>query len=364
MSNNKENSKNINLLRLQLTVCNSSAAHNGFTINTYKKYNITVCSLYKSEIQLPKRLIYYSGNGKIVKYLSLLKKLILNGSYDIIHAHTVHVAFLFIIVSIIYDYRILNKTVFTVHNSYDNYKFRNKILFYLINLFFSKIIYCSRSSFLSFPNNVLKNNNKNIIISNGVNIDKILSYTNLLIKKNNNFNIIVLGRLVELKNPYKILNAFNLVNNCTKNVQLTFIGDGPLLKNLMRQKHDNIIFKGLIDRNMVYEELHRSDLFVSMSRTEGLPVAVLEAMAAALPVILSDINPHREIAGELTNIDFVPLDTDENYLKEVLLKYINKTDTTLNNIGEANQTHIKNKFSLETMLLNYENIYMEIIGSS
>lgn len=61
---------------------------------------------------------------------------------------------------------------------------------------------------------------------------------------------------------------------------------------------------GLIARENVYEHLSSADVFVFASRGEGLPVAVLEAMACRCPVVLSDIPPHREVAA---GSDFIPL---------------------------------------------------------
>ena len=57
------NKKKINLLRLQLNVCSSSAPHNNFTLSTKDIYNITVCSFDEPELDTPKNIkIYHRHN--------------------------------------------------------------------------------------------------------------------------------------------------------------------------------------------------------------------------------------------------------------------------------------------------------------
>ena len=66
----------------------------------------------------------------------------------------------------------------------------------------------------------------------------------------------------------------------------------PACQQLARNKK-NIVLPGLVHN--VNDYLRAADQFVSASHAEGMPNAVLEALAASLPVILSDIPPHREI---------------------------------------------------------------------
>ena len=77
---------------------------------------------------------------------------------------------------------------------------------------------------------------------------------------------------------------------------LCLLGDGPLLLSACRQlagNQQNIFLPGLVHN--VADYLRAADLFVSASHAEGMPNAVLEALAASLPVILSDIPAHREV---------------------------------------------------------------------
>jgi glycosyltransferase involved in cell wall biosynthesis len=102
------------------------------------------------------------------------------------------------------------------------------------------------------------------------------------------------GHLRNRKDPLTVIGAFKSSNVSDKS-ELVMIGEGPLQKECKNSAkgNSNIHFTGRIDN--VEEYLQASDVFVSASKSEGLPNTVMEAISTGLPVILSDINPHKEI---------------------------------------------------------------------
>jgi glycosyltransferase involved in cell wall biosynthesis len=102
----------------------------------------------------------------------------------------------------------------------------------------------------------------------------------------------VTGHLSPLKDPVCVAEGF--LKAAIPNTTMIFIGDGVLRKKLNRLcKSDKIILTGRVTSVQAY--LQASDFLVSGSHTEGMPNAVLEAMACGLPCILSDIPAHREM---------------------------------------------------------------------
>ena len=109
--------------------------------------------------------------------------------------------------------------------------------------------------------------------------------------------LISTGFFIPRKHNDLILKAFSNLN--LENAIILMLGDGVLLKELQNKYKGNnrIIFKGLVPN--VSDYLSAADLFVSASDSEGLPNAVLEALACNCPVVLSDILQHKEILKDL-----------------------------------------------------------------
>ncbi len=111
---------------------------------------------------------------------------------------------------------------------------------------------------------------------------------------------IVLGMVSSLtpeKGHRIAIEALSLLKNSC-NVTLLIVGDGPQKSNLVEQTaaaglQEKVIFAG--KRSNIPEILSSVDIFLMPSFTEGLPMALLEAMAAGKPVIASSV-------GEITNV--------------------------------------------------------------
>jgi glycosyltransferase involved in cell wall biosynthesis len=108
--------------------------------------------------------------------------------------------------------------------------------------------------------------------------------------------------------------------------------------------------------------LLNADLFISLSKGEGLPVSVLEAMACRCPVLLSDIPPHREIAE---GVDFIPAihpDDAAGYAREIR-KFREMPASERAIVGQKCRRIVEERFSLSAMHAGYENVYDEVLGT-
>jgi glycosyltransferase involved in cell wall biosynthesis len=119
---------------------------------------------------------------------------------------------------------------------------------------------------------------------------------------------------------------------------------------------------GLIERDHVFERFVEADVFVSASWGEGLPVAVLEAMACRRPVILSDIPPHREIAK---GVGFIPLvePADAQGFAREICKLRDMPAAERAAIGGKCRALIEERFGLATMHAGYAKVYAQVAGT-
>lgn len=109
-------------------------------------------------------------------------------------------------------------------------------------------------------------------------------------------HILAVGRLVEKKAPTKTIEAFSQLTMAHPGIKLIMIGDGPLradcekvISRLGLEGH--VFLRGSCNHATIRDEMQTASIFVQHSMTapdgdmEGLPVAILEAMASGLPVV-------------------------------------------------------------------------------
>ncbi len=254
-------------------------------------------------------------------------------------------------------------TVHSVHNSYQNFQLRHKLMFIPSFAFFQRIVFCSHASHESFPSLLRWLGGDRIhVVQNGVDLDRIDRIANGNQTTNGHpFTFTTVG-LVKIKNPLTVLQAFR--QGPAEAKKLVFIGEGNL-RPLVAQEVEKsgsqkqVEITGMVERDSVFEHFYQSDVFISASWGEGLPVAVLEAMACHRPVILSDIPPHREIAE---GVDFIPLlkpDDVAGFARE-MNKFREMSPTERVSIGSKCRQIVEERFSLPVMHAGFEEVYAQL----
>jgi 1,2-diacylglycerol 3-alpha-glucosyltransferase len=147
----------------------------------------------------------------------------------------------------------------------------------------------------------------------------------------NGFSIAYMGRLGYEKSIDVVIRAFAYMKKEMPDLTLMIIGDGPErrhLEQLVRELGltDSVVFTGFQYGEDLVRALHANDVFVTASKSENMPLSVLEAMAVGLPVISVREKGLAEIVKEGENGLFSKTD-DEQDIATKTLSILSRPDT-------------------------------------
>jgi len=175
--------------------------------------------------------------------------------------------------------------------------------------------------------------------------------------------IIVVAALFEMKGHKDLLESIGNLGEDAKDVKVLFVGDGWYKPELIRKTkelgiEDKVEFLGF--RNNIAELLSISKLFILPSYSEGLPVSVLEAMSSELPVIATDVGGMREVIKDGENGYLIPPGNPQVLADRV--RYCIHNELLAKELSKKGRPFVVDKFSLDTMLGNYESMYENLLN--
>jgi glycosyltransferase involved in cell wall biosynthesis len=172
-----------------------------------------------------------------------------------------------------------------------------------------------------------------------------------------------LGRLAEVKRHDLLIRGFAQAVNSQTDAHLVIVGDGPersALETLATSLglSDRVHFAGYRERPEII--LRGMDVFALASRLEGLPLAILEAWAAGVPVVASRVGGVPALIDDgRTGLLFDS--GDEKVLAEHLSELLADPDRA-RRIGEAGRARAVDEFDAGIMAANYDRHYREVVG--
>lgn len=299
-----------------------------------KKENINIILLNKR---------WYSANKQTYDTLK---------NFDVLHIHSpVTLKALLLTLPFYKD----TKLIYTRHGEgrYDSLTW--KIVHQCVKPFVSALTFVSENGQKVFSQVHRWHDKKQIIIENGISPPTIASPAIFGEK----FKLGSVGRMVDLKKQAHLIEAWALLDeNERENIELHFIGDGECKSQLEQQAKkynlsNNIIFHGFMNERHEIQKLF--DVLVVTSQSEGLSIAILEAMIESKAVIGSDVggNPkliHNQKTGILYPFGNI------NALKTAIALYYNNTDIAKNH-GIYALDHVTKNYSLMNAAQQYEILY-------
>ena len=174
--------------------------------------------------------------------------------------------------------------------------------------------------------------------------------------------VLFVGRLDPQKAPFVLLEAFERLISRHADWQLLFVGEGPLRSSMTEwvvehRLNSSVHFVGW--RPDVPQLLKAADLLVLPSLWEGMPNIVLESMAAGLPVVVSRVEGTEELIcdGE-SGLLATPGSVEdlEQQIEKVLIDRVFSTK-----LSKAAQQTVAKEFTLDAMVLSYEQLYLRLL---
>lgn len=169
--------------------------------------------------------------------------------------------------------------------------------------------------------------------------------------------IISVGTLYWIKNQLMTIRAVSALHELGYRVELTLLGEGvdreKIRNEIKERKAEHYIFTPGTKKN-VEDYLRQSDIYVSSSRTEGLPLSILEAMACGLPIVATNAGGTRDIVVDGENGFLIQVD-DECALKKRLMDLI-KNEEKRESFSKKSREKAE-EWCIQNCVAGYENLY-------
>ena len=211
-----------------------------------------------------------------------------------------------------------------------------------------------------------KYHNQTIYIPNGVDVHKKELVSDFIEEKWNlkpQKYFLFMSRLVKHKGAHYLIEAFNRLKTDFK---LVIVGESAFtdeyvakLKASAKNNHKIIFTGNVAGETQTWKELFsHASLFIQPSESEGFPIAVLDAMSFATPVLVSDIDANLEILGGGHGFSFENKSIRD--LNDKMHYLINRPEMAMR-VGQKAQEYVQENFSWTSVVSSTEKVYQTLL---
>lgn len=355
------------MLHLILMLGETNGQYNEHCLPLIGAREIAICTYFAPRLTPPPQIALFAGDGTLRGFFRALRAALDARRYDVVHAHAPGSGALLVFALLLWRrfWRFRSSLVYTVQDSFYDYKLRDQALMTITLTAFKRVVFCSHAAYASLPRlwRWLVGNRWRVV-QNGADIDRVdraLSAAPTR-RDGDGSTVVSVGRLEPVKDPIALLEAF--AGGADEDARLVIVGAGALEQAVVARARalgleGRVHLTGLIPRDEVFVRCAGADVFVSTSHGEGMPVAVIEAMATACPVILSDIPPHRELADGAGFIPLVRPGDTAGFARQIeRFRQMSREDRL--EIGRECRDHVTARFTLPIMHAGTEAVYREL----
>lgn len=208
----------------------------------------------------------------------------------------------------------------------------------------------------------LHNYNRVVTVHNGI-VDKTFN-SNIVREYSLPLKLVSVARFSHPKNNMELIKAVEQINKLySDNLQLNMVGDGPLLSEAQayvssHKLENDMYFLG--SRTDVDDILNQNDIFCLISNYEGLPISIIEAMRAGMPIIASDVGGVNELVKDGVNGFLIPRGNISELVEK--LKYILDHKELIKFMGETSRKIYEEEYTADRMNQKILSVYNEVIA--
>ncbi|MUV36923.1 putative glycosyltransferase EpsD [Lentibacillus sp. JNUCC-1] len=167
------------------------------------------------------------------------------------------------------------------------------------------------------------------------------------------------------KNQQFLLSVVALLKRDIPNIRLILAGEGTMLEDCKAHAHhlgiaDRVTFLGF--RKDIEDLLPVCDVAVASSFREGLPVNIMEAMAAGLPVVATTNRGHNELVRNHREGYLLGPHEPELFAEKV--KHLWAHKNLREHLGQQGRRTIEEAYSIDTVMLEKQLIYQRLMGTA
>lgn len=173
--------------------------------------------------------------------------------------------------------------------------------------------------------------------------------------------VVTVGRLRPEKGHSVLLRAWTSVVKDVPDARLVLVGEGPERASLERSAEElriagSVTFAG--GQEDVWPFLAEADVFALPSFSETSGIAAMEAMAAGLPLVASDVGGLREVVQDRRNGVLVPSDNPQSLAKELVRLLVSPVEAQL--MGTLAR-ELAEEWRIERTVLSYLSLYERLL---
>lgn len=368
---NRENVELLQLLGYKVDVA-ANFSHGSITsqerVDVFKK-ELEGQGIEVYNIPIPRSLVKVK---EIINSYHSIKKIVNRNRYDIVHCHS-PIGGVLCRLACRTARRKGTKVIYTAHgfHFYKGAKFRAWLLYYPAERICSRwtdiLITINSEDYMAARNfNTCK---VKYVAGIGIDTNKYTKVDRRVIRTeyglaDDDFVFASTGQLSKRKNHKVVIQALDMLYNsekgrtCDKNIKYLVIGFGEKeeeLKQLVSEKNldDKVVFAGY--QSGVREILSSVDAFVFPSIQEGLPVALMEAMAEGLPIVASKIRGNVDLIENEKSGYLVDYNAPEQFA-DAMLKIVNGDNSQM----RAREVEKIKAFDKNVVNACMKNIYKEV----